>query len=277
MFSAIASYIREYLDQLYSGYRDTYFENIYLAFILPDEWLSDSSDMIDLVMAPLVSHISPTPLPKNFNYRAMFISQLESRLMFNQLRNPDDKSRIASFIHSESRCIMYEVFEYETEMMIKSTYFQLKEDYNLRLLNNQLFIPKIFSTDHHTIIKSFDYGNIESRLKEVLSKYNLLSQQMGEKDSLNQIIRYILKAIVGSVSAYERPECLDFMDDAEFYKLLHILQREIKSLFCKSIEASITYIESIYNSVPFYRKLAVLYLEENNEHKLTSAAFFAFA
>lgn len=163
-FQAIAKYLRECLNDMCKK-RKICFERLYFVFLLPDEWGLDLN-IIDLLMLPLLTEIGVV-LPEDYRDRVLFNTRLEAAFSCLQLHDRNDP--VPKFIQSENRCLLYEYAEDMKTLKIRSTYFQLKEDFSLRALDKKCHVPKIqFKNDD--LVVDFNIENIQEKLKQVIFK-----------------------------------------------------------------------------------------------------------
>lgn len=163
-FLAIARYFKLCLKEICTK-RSMALDRLYLVFVTPNKWAKES-DIINLVMLPLLSEIG-VMLPHNYTDRASFLTKLEAGFANLQL-NSRNKQSLPSFFHNENRCVMYSLYEDNATLEVNSMYFQLKENYNLRAINDKYYTPKLISTAHSSVYEPSHFSHAKYRLKKII-------------------------------------------------------------------------------------------------------------
>lgn len=173
--------------------------NMYLIFIIPNEW-KEKSGIIEHIFEPILTQAGAV-LPQDCSHRALYITQLEAHLSSLQL-GKNNKNSIPSFFQNENRCLMYDIVLQDNKLTLHPVYFQLKEDYNLRLFNENYYLPKLLqysNTSSYFHAKSID--EIDRELVKLISGNILASGGLSKNTS--DSFAYLRTLITSNVSVYK--------------------------------------------------------------------------
>jgi hypothetical protein len=166
-FFAIAAYFGTLLTKLCND-NNIQLNILYPIFIVPNEWKTETNDILQQIMIPLLTKAGIHFDTEDNRDRVLFIGQLEANMASIQLRK---NSKQLPYIHNENRCIMYDLYKDKRLLKLKANYFQVKEDYNLRLFNEKYYSLNIISMHEITIDDEKKLGkSIEHFLKEFIFK-----------------------------------------------------------------------------------------------------------
>lgn len=167
----------------------------YFIFIIPNEWQL-KPDIIDYVMVPLLENMGVS-LPQDRSQRVLFITWLESKLLFFQQTTPN-------LLKNDDRCIWHDIHVNERAVTIKTAYFQVKEDYNLKF-NRSFFVPKIKSLDDYQVFHEFNLKNYleELTFTSMMDASHLINTPYPDNQTLNygNVTDYILDMILVNIEA----------------------------------------------------------------------------
>lgn len=163
-YNEIANYILSCLNKVCKS-RNIHLERLYMVFIMPNEWAKQTY-YIKLLMETLLTKIG-LKIPQNFQDRVLLVTELEAYLSYNQYKIKINKS--IPFIQNENRCVIYEMCgNYEEQLVIKSTSFQIKEDYSLRGFDRKLYAPKILAVDKGVQLENLNFAGVKQLLKHLV-------------------------------------------------------------------------------------------------------------
>lgn len=146
---------------------ETKLANLYLVFVVPNEWVAES-DIIEEFMVPLLSKsgVVFSHVDDNYRNRVDFASRLEASISYLQLnRTKHGPPKLPSFIENENRCILYDLQVDGTLVKFTALYFQIKEDYNLKLYDERYYTLKHISRKNILLFDSEEFSNIIHTLK----------------------------------------------------------------------------------------------------------------
>jgi hypothetical protein len=129
----------------------------------------ETINIIQKIMIPLLPKAGIHFDTEDYRERALFIGKMEGKMANLQLRNRDP----LSFIHNENRCIIFTLSIDGQQAKLKSTYFQVKEDYSLRLFNEKYYSLNIISTHDTLLCDLEEWESVEYFLNQFIFK-NLL-------------------------------------------------------------------------------------------------------
>lgn len=140
-------------------------------FIVPNKW-KEEWDFLNVAFIPMLEQAGVTFLRDPLE-QVSYITELEAILAY-QLPTLNSTEELPDLFKPENRCILYNFKSTcEDNVVLESVYFKLKEDYNLKLLGQQYFTPKIKGVDNYAL----DGWNWTSFIplvqKEVEKKYKL--------------------------------------------------------------------------------------------------------
>lgn len=211
IFHAIIMYLRSCLNDI-CGIRRTRIDKMYFVCIIPSRW-SQESDIVDLILKPLFVQIGCV-LPEDHQDRILFMDELESVLSYAQFSKENYNSK---YIFNESRCVMYQMQVNGMSLHLTSTYFQFKEDYNLKVFEDRYYSPKIISINESGSLFSITELNSARRdLKELVWKKLLtnnftLLKSNGESAKFEDITDGIMEELLqyAAVCIVFDTKCLD--------------------------------------------------------------------
>lgn len=140
---------------------------MYLVFIIPDHWAL-MPNIISFIMIPILSTVG-IEFPTKSRDRALFITKLETELSFFQLGNPKSQEW-PLFIRNENRCVLHKLNGSKKQLTMNSTFFQLKEEYNMRLFNDKCYIPKLLSNNNHILFDNIVFDHVKQMLCQLVCK-----------------------------------------------------------------------------------------------------------
>jgi hypothetical protein len=165
-FVAIVAYFKTLLLNVCSD-NNVQFNILYLIFVVSDSWKVETNNIIQQIMMPLLTKVGIHFDTEDNRDRVLFMSTLETYMTYFQL----GKHRTSlSFIHNENRRIMYNLYDNGQLVKLKATYFQVKEDYNLRMFNEKYFSLNIISMHE---ITTYDMKELENGIKNALKQFIL--------------------------------------------------------------------------------------------------------
>lgn len=147
-------------------------EKLDIVFVLKDEWCVDSEKcpyslgpgIVDNLLKPLLQNAI---LPRqNDSVKVLFMSQLEAWISYSQFRvllpslvtrRLKSDSELLKLIQNERRCLMYTLIRDKGTIELRLTYFQLVEDYNLRLFDQKYYTPKIECMKSNSNFNAIDF------------------------------------------------------------------------------------------------------------------------
>jgi hypothetical protein len=150
----------------------TKLENMYLIFVIPDEWTMESTDIIQEVFIPLLLKVGVI-FPGEYRDRVLFIGELQASMAFQQLSMNYSTINVAAFMRSENRCIQYTLCSDRGAFKFKTIYFQVKEDYESKVFNRSFYTINIISKTQIPLFSDQEFDNVRSVLKQFIFK-NLL-------------------------------------------------------------------------------------------------------
>jgi hypothetical protein len=103
----------------------------------------------------------------DYRDRALFIGKFEAIMAEHQLTKNNEP---LPFLRNENRGIMYTYYLDEGSIKFRASYFQVKEDYNLRLFNEKCFSLHIISSSEIVIFDREELGSIADILKQHIFK-----------------------------------------------------------------------------------------------------------
>lgn len=195
VFWAIFKYLRYCLRDVGVHPPETY-----LVFVTPNEWALEP-DIINLMMRSLLEGFEIyLHTATRDNTRILLVTELEATLSYYQL-GAKTRNTIPPFIGIENRCVIYRLFTKSNAIIIESMYFQMKEDYNLRLFDEKYYKPNVLSIVNPINVGSINFMNIIDTLKEII--FNELLDPEDSIDTptdfddftnaVNQILLYALE------------------------------------------------------------------------------------
>jgi hypothetical protein len=162
-FIGIAMYFKALLLSV-SNDKNIQIDRLYPIFIIPDEWKVETNDILEQIMVPLLTKADIRFDTEDYRDRVLFTGQLEAKMAILQLNK---NSKQLPFIHNENRCILHTLYFDKYLMKLKATYFQVKEDYNLRLFNEKYYSLNIISMHEITVYDK----ELENSIKHFLKQF----------------------------------------------------------------------------------------------------------
>lgn len=211
-FAAVARFFELQLNQICEQSK-IQLEQLFVVIIIPNDWAL-KHDIIDLIMVPLLQKANIV-FPEKLAERVLFMTKLEALLSNVQL-SPDFKNNVPSFIQNENRCVQLDIFCENNVMKIRSTYFQLKEDYNLKTFNERYFVPKIINIDNVHDFSNINFKSIKGALKQMIFKNLLKANYLIDNTLQERHPQYknavidIMKQVLDNTLVITRNLCIKF-------------------------------------------------------------------
>jgi hypothetical protein len=197
IFIAIAKYFEAWLISACSD-NSMQLNKFYPIFIVPDEWRVETNDVIQQIIVPLLTKAGIHFDTEDYRDRMLFIGEMEAKMAALQL---GDDTMLLPFIHNENRCIMYTYYIEGLMVKLKATYFQVKEDYVLRLFNEKYYSLNIISTHDIPIFDekeedSMKHVLIQFIFKKLLKMDHLITTILDDQFEPRSVADYILHEII---------------------------------------------------------------------------------
>jgi hypothetical protein len=201
-FIAISKYFETILKTACSD-NHIKLNKLYPIFVVPDEWKVETVKLIQELMIPILTKAGLHFETEYYRDRVLFIGELEAKMAGLQLQKKNSKP--SAFIHNENRCIMYAFYNDKRTIKFKATYFQVKEDYNLRLFNDKYYSLNIISRFEITMCTQDELNDsigcvLKKRVFNELLDMELLTMTPLNNQSLRSVADYVLEGIFRSFS-----------------------------------------------------------------------------
>lgn len=161
-FVAISAYLKMCLEKM-ASHRKTTLVKTFFVFLVPNEWTGIKEEL-KIVIAPLLLKAGVS-FPGNPEDGISVVTELETMTIHHQLESP--KKDISSCFQTENRCMMYDIVAIHNSVLISPVYFQFKEDYQLKLFNDdRYFTPKVLEILNSRRFDDFD--SVKAELKQLI-------------------------------------------------------------------------------------------------------------
>lgn len=148
----------------------TNLEKMYLIIIVPNKWIAGPNTIEELMVLLLAkSGVTFPRMADNYHERLHLVSRLEASISRLQV-DKTIQEKLPSFIQNENRCMLYDLHNDGTSVKFMALYFQIKEDYNLKLLDERHYTLKYESRTDIYLFNSRVIDSIIHDLKQFIFK-----------------------------------------------------------------------------------------------------------
>jgi hypothetical protein len=134
---------------------------------------------------------------QSYSDGVLFITRLEATFANIQLENEKD---IPEFVHNESRCVLYNIVMDKAFTELQSTYFIFKEDYNLRVLDQKYYVPKIIQhMDRSPNFSDISLDAVKTALEQLIIIDTLQAENLTRMPMLDERYSYYQCTVVGDL------------------------------------------------------------------------------